>query len=174
MPVCDKCGKESHNLRMCPFCFAEYSQPRGGARQSTGFALSNSALALKLSPPVRWGLLAVIVLLGGWYFFLGRERTIPTGVVVANLVAAPMSRGEAEALLRRVKAEATVEDRGGSLRVSFPAALWPERRAGQLAAAQQYARAVDVVEGRKRDISFFDPSGTLYAKATAEGVVMVK
>jgi hypothetical protein len=159
---------------MCPFCFAEYPQPRGGARQSALAAAGSGALALKLSPPVRWGLLGVIVLFGGWYFLFGRERAIPTGVVVADLVAAPVSRGEAEALLRRVKAEATVEERGGELTVSFPAALWPERRAGQLAAAQQYARAVEVVEGRRRNISFFDPSGTLYAKATAEGVVMVK
>lgn len=174
MPVCDKCGKESHNLRMCPFCFAEYPQPRGGARQSTASAISGGALALKLSPPVRWALLAVIVLVGAWYALSGRERAIPTGVVVADLVAAPMSRGEAESLLRRVKAEATVADRGGEVTVRFPAALWPERRAGQLAAAQQFARAVQVVEGRKRNISFFDPSGTLYAKATAEGVVMVK
>jgi hypothetical protein len=159
---------------MCPFCFAEYPQPRSGARQSTGATVVATASALKLSPAVRWSLLGVIVLFGGWYFLAGRERAIPTGVVVADLVAAPVSRGEAEALLRRVKAEATVEERGGELTVSFPPALWPERRAGQLAAAQQYARAVEVVEGRKRNISFFDPSGTLYAKATSEGVVMLK
>ncbi|MBM3907240.1 MAG: hypothetical protein FJ363_04070 [Gemmatimonadetes bacterium] len=176
MPVCSKCGKESHNQRMCPHCFAEYSPQDRASGRAGGAPASAKQLVAKLpfTPRMRWGLLGVLLASGIWFGFAGREREIPAGEVIENLVAAPMSAGEAEALVRRVRQEAKVETRGEELAVTFPAALWPQQRAGQLAAAQQFARAIEIVEGRKRTISFYDPSGSLYAKADAAGVVMVR
>jgi hypothetical protein len=53
--------------------------------------------------------------------------------------------------------------------------MFPERREGQLALAQQYARADAIVRGRKRAISFLDPDGSLFARADpAKGVAMTR
>jgi hypothetical protein len=127
-----------------------------------------------MSPAVKWGVLALIVAFGIWYFAFGREKSIPVGVVVADVVNAPMSGNEAETVVRRMKETGTVETKGDVLDVTFPAALWPQLRAGQLAAAQRYARAVEMTEGKGRKIAFRDPAGVLYAKADAAGVMLVK
>jgi hypothetical protein len=127
-----------------------------------------------MSPLVKYGMPALIVVFLLWYFVLGAERKIPTGTVMPDIVAIPMTRIQAEALLERMKDATTAGTGGSDIAVTIPRASWPERRAGQLAVAQQYARADEIVNGRKRTISFFDPGGTLYAKADAAGVVMVR
>lgn len=176
MPLCAKCGKESKNLRMCPFCFSEYGLQSAPSRKSSSFLRARDARgnAIPISPKVKWGVVGLIAVFAVGYFFLGRERSIPTGVVLANVVASPMSSGEAAALVKRIKQTAKVETRGTELVVTFPEAIWPQQRAGQLAAAQQYFRAVEIVEGKRRNISFYEPSGALYAKADAAGVVMTR
>ena len=127
-----------------------------------------------LSPVVKWGMPALIVAFGVWYFVFAGERRIPVGVVMPNIVTVPMTQIQAEGLLRRVKETGSVETRGADLAVTFPRAIWPERRDGQLALAQQYARAVEMTEGKKRNIGFYDPAGNLYAKADPTGVMMVR
>lgn len=171
MPTCIKCGKESHNHRVCPFCFTEYPAADAGSHSAKG---ARRGLPITISPPVKWGLAALIGVVAIAYFVVGRERTIPTGEVVENVIAASMSRGEAEALLRRVQETAKVEMRADGLAVTFPATMWPDQRAGQLAAAQQYARAQEIVDGTRRPISFYNPDGQLYAKSDANGVMMMR
>ena len=127
-----------------------------------------------MSSVITLGMPSLIVALAVWYFLFAGERTIPVGVVMPNFVAAPMSRSQAEAFLSRVKETATIETRSGDVTVRFPGKNWPERRDGQLALAQQFARADETVEGRKRTIAFHDPDGNLYAKADAKGVVLVR
>ena len=183
MPICSNCGKESNNVRTCPFCFVEYGPPKDATRGSTtaravpagagGRAGKGTTLA-GLSPAVRWGLPALIVVFGVWYFAFNGERKIPVGVVMPNMVVSPMSRGEAESVLRRLNATSTIAMRGGAMTVTFPKAIWPEHRDGQLALAQQYARADEIVSGSKRSILFHDPDGTPYAKASEAGVLMVR
>ena len=116
----------------------------------------------------------MIVAFSVWYFVFTGEQGIPVGVVVPNILAAPMSRTEAEGYMRRVRETGTIEARGGDVAVTFPAASWPERRDGQLALAQQVARADEIIEGRKRTIAFYDPAGKLYARAEAAGVMLVR
>lgn len=200
MPQCVKCGKESNNLRICPFCHAEYPQPDKGQRatpratfgvvqpRATGATPRASmagipahaagggfkAFISDLSPPVKFGTPGLIVAFAVWYVFLAGERKIPVGVVLPNLVAIPMVPAQADAFLRRMKETAKVEFRGTELAVTFPAANFPERRAGQLALAQQYARADEIAEARKRVIGFYDPSGSIFARADASGVMMVR
>ena len=54
-------------------------------------------------------------------------------------------------------------------------ATFPERRDGQLALAQQYSRADELVFGKKRAITFLDPNGNKFARAEPEkGVVMTR
>ncbi len=194
MPVCPKCDKESNNLRMCPFCHAEYLPPgtgrqsvaqrKTGATPFAGTATVSSTPAAAgrpnfgkkttISPVTKFGLPVLVVVFCVWYFLFAGERRIPVGVVMPNLVNVPMSREQAEGLLKRTNESASVETRGGDLQVTFRAVIWPEQRAGQLALAQQYTRASELVEGKKRNINFLDPSGVLYAKASAVGVMMVK
>jgi hypothetical protein len=176
MPVCTKCGKESHNLHVCPFCFVEYPVLRTatGTLSAARLKAHVSRVTFVVSRRVRWAIVVTCAVFGAWYFFAGRERTIPTGIVTKDVVVAPMSRGEAEVLLRRVRQSGAVVQRGEELEVTFSTSLWPQQRAGQLAVAQQFAHAVEIVEGRRRAISFYTPDGSLFATANADGVVMVK
>jgi len=167
--VCPACGKESKNLRVCAFCQTPF--PTGGAAQA---GAQRSAIA-RLSPAMRWGAIGLLAAITVGYYFVGRERAIPVGVVIANLIAGPMSPGEANVTLNTVNATAQVEVRDGELVVRIAAAKFPERRDGQLALAQQYARADEIVQGRKRAISFLDPGGNRFARADPEkGVAMTR
>jgi len=95
--------------------------------------------------------------------------------VVPNLIPAPMSAAEATNTLNAVNRVSPPEVRAGELVVRFPKATFPERRRGQLALAQQYARADEIVEGRQRAISFLDPDGNRFARAEpAKGVSMTR
>ena len=167
--LCPKCGKESNNVRVCAFCQTPYpvgTSARGG-RPRKAIAISPRALRLGAV-----GLLAVFAV---GYCYVGRERSIPVGVVLPNLIAAAMSPNEASGFLKTVNETAQVEVRDGELNVRIAAATFPERREGQLSLAQQYARADAIVLGRKRAISFLDPTGNRFARADpATGVSMTR
>ena len=195
MPVCSRCGKESKNLRVCPFCHSEYTAddiagrtkpPRASRATPTPFRGTAAVPApgapgrptirrqQAISPVTKIGLPIVIVAFAAWYFLLTGEKKLPTGVVLPYIIAAPMTPTEAQGLLARMTQSAKIETRDGAIAVTFPAAMWPERHDGQLALAQQYARADSLVNGSRRAISFYDPSGNLYAKADAAGVVLTR
>ncbi len=185
MPVCPKCEKESNNLRMCPFCHTEYYPPQRGSRQSVATPRASVASVPAsagrpnfqkkgISPVTKFGMPVLIVGFGVWYFVIAGERRIPVGVVIPNIVNAPMPRMQAEAFLKRINATAKSEVVGDVLVVTFTAAMWPEHREGQIALAQQYARADEIIEGKKRKIDFHDPLGVLTARADLTGVMMVK
>lgn len=179
--LCPKCGKESQNVRVCAHCQTPYPldsvDARGGPRNTRGTASLHRAdprrLIANLSSAQRRGLLGLLAVLAGGYYFATRERAIPTGVAVANLIAAPMSAAEAASTLRTVNENAQVEVRNGELTVRISAATFPQQRAGLLALAQQYARADAIVEGRTRAIRFLDPDGNLFARADVEKGVML-
>ena len=122
-----------------------------------------------------WGVIGVLALLTVAYQFTGRDPAIPVGVVLPNFITAPMSPVEATNTLNAVTGTAPPDVRAGELFVHVPKVSFPERRQGQLALAQQYARADEIVQGRKRAISFLDPDGNLFAKADPErGVSMTR
>jgi hypothetical protein len=122
-----------------------------------------------------WGAVGVLVLLTGIYLFSGRDPSIPAGVVLPNFISAPMSPVEATNTLAAVNGTTTPDVQAGILIVRVPKASFPERRQGQLALAQQYARADEIVLGRKRAISFLDPAGKDFAKADPDkGVSMTR
>lgn len=179
MPHCEKCGKDSKNLRVCPFCFTPYRpQPGSGGRSASararqaagggGFQFAN------LSPAVKFGVPIAIVAFILWFAFSGREPGVPVGVVAPDVITTPMSKGMAEAFVRQINAGAAVERRGSDITITFQAASWPQRKVGQLALAQQYAHAVEIVEGSRRNIKFLNPNGVQFAKADAAGVTMLK
>ncbi len=161
---------------MCPFCHAEYSSPQDAATPATATRSSTrvpGSARKGISPAVKWGMPVLIVAFGVWYFIITGERRFPVGVVVPDIVAAPMGKDRAEALLRQMKQTATVETRDGGIAVTFPKASWPDHRDGQLALAQLYAQADGIMEGKRRAIAFYDPMGTLYAKGDTVGVMLV-
>jgi hypothetical protein len=55
--------------------------------------------------------------------------------------------------------------------VSYAANVFPAQLDGQLALAQQFARADEIVEGRKRRMVFYDPQGRIFARS--DGVLGV-
>lgn len=135
---------------------------------------SNQATA-RSAQVKRWGAIGLLAALTAGYWFATRERVVPVGVVVPNVIAAPMSPLEASNFVNTVNAASQVELRGGVLTVSISAAIFPEQRTGQLALAQQYARADEIVQGKKRAIQFIDPNGNGFAAADpAKGVMMTR
>lgn len=191
--LCPACGKESSNVRVCGFCQTPYptdlpartAAPRqsrataqvqtskevGGGRQpgDPRTAMERRARA------IRWGVIGLLAAFTAGYWFMGRERDIPVGVAMPNLIAAPMSPAEAAAFQKTVNAGAHVEDVKGELLVRLTAATLPQRRDGLLALAQQYARADEIVLRRRRPISFLDPDGNSFAMADPEkGVVLTR
>jgi hypothetical protein len=123
----------------------------------------------------RWVFIGVLAVGTVAAYVFTREPVIPTGVVVPDLIPGPMTPLAAAAILKTVNGSAQVEAHGADLTVKIAAATFPERRDGQLALAQQYARADAIVEGRKRAISFLDPQGTVFARANpATGVSMAR
>lgn len=181
--LCPKCGKESHNVRVCAHCQTPYPidslDPRGAARSARGAASWRRGdprnLIVQLSSAQRWGIIGMLAVVAVGYYVATRERVIPVGVAVPNLIAAPMSPGEAASTLKTVNESSQVEVRDGELSVRIAAAAFPHKREGQLALAQQYARADEIVEGRRRTINFLDPDGNRFARSDLErGVVMTR
>ena len=186
---CPKCGKQSDGVRVCDHCQAPYrSGPsaRASTSRSVGTAKPEHApragrpggargLIERQSRVVLWGFVAVLTALTAGYLYAGRERAVPAGVVLPNFLAAPMSPIEATNTISAVNSAAQVEERNGELNVRVAAVMFPVKRAGQLALAQQYARADEMIEGRKRAIRFLDAAGSSFAKADPEkGVAMTR
>jgi hypothetical protein len=199
---CPKCGKESNNLRVCPYCHEKYpeaeqarpapratfgvAQPVAGRSTSPGMAAipdkpgpgfkANLRTAFTRQPPaVRWSAAAILIAYVGWYVLVGHERSIPANVVLPNVFVAPMAPDQAAAIMRQFASTAQITDAAGGVAVQFPDATFPLKREGQLALAQQYARADEIVQGHKRTIEFRDPGGQTFARAdAAKGVMMVR
>lgn len=191
--LCPKCGKESNNIRVCAFCQTPYptdgSAQAGTSRSTRAVASPRTSKATpsgglagdlrnamaRLSRAKRWGAIGLLTAFTVGYYIVGRERVIPVGVVVPNLIPGPMSPNDAIGTLNAVNGTAQVEVRNGELIVRITASAFPQRRDGQLALAQQYARADEIVQGRKRAISFLDPDGNRFARADpAKGVAMTR
>ena len=191
--LCPKCGKESNNLRICAFCQTPYptdgsaqaatpsstrtvaSPPASRETPSRGLGVDPRKAIARRARAKRWGAIGLLAVFAVGYYVVERERVIPVGVAIPNLIAGPMSPGEATAILRTVNGTAQVEMRDGELTVRIAVATFPERRDGQLALAQQYARADGIVQGRKRAITFLDPDGNRFARADPErGVAMTR
>ena len=189
--LCPKCGKESNNLRVCAFCHTPYPTdeaaraptPRftrsvatsGDSRATTSRAMGDPRIAMRRSRIRRRVGIGLLAAFTAGFYFMTRERVIPVGVAVPNLIAAPMSPLEAASLLKTAERTSVVEMHDRELTVRVGAATFPERRDGQLAFAQQYARADELVQRRKRAISFVDPTGNRFARADPEkGVVLTR
>lgn len=129
----------------------------------------------RVTPAQRWVFIGLLAVLTFGYYFGTRERVIPVGVAIPNLIDAPMSPAEAAGTLRTININSQVEVRDGELSVRIAPAAFPQKREGQLALAQQYARADEIVEGRKRAINFLDPDGNRFARSDPEkGVAMTR
>jgi len=180
--LCPKCGKESNNRRVCGVCHTPYptasveqTGPRRGRRTAGSTRASNQdrsggviAFLGRQSRAKLWAAVTVLVALTVVYYLRGRDRDIPAGVVMPSMISASMSLTEATNTLNEVNGTAKVEERGGTLTVRIPAAMWPDRRVGQLKLAQEYARADEIVQARKRVIRFLDADGNEFARSDPE------
>lgn len=191
---CNACDKESNNQRVCPYCFTPYPAAGGaktGGRGSTSARAvpdtgtsATQALApikaafLKQTPLVRFSLVGIVAVLLLWTFTGGsddRGVDLSPGSVPSNIIATPMQREEALALIKRTRETALVDMQADEVYVSYPAATFPLLPEGQIALAQQFARADEIVEGKKRRIYFHNPSGKVFAQSDGvTGVTVVK
>ena len=195
--VCTTCSKESSNRRVCPFCQTPYpsdasaarrtgagtrqtgsvttqAAPRGGAGALRSNAARAGGFIMRQSPIVRWSGLGIIVMILVWNLADSRSArvTSPPGTVPANIITAEMSRDEAIALIKQTREQAVVESNADELFVSYAAATFPVQPEGQLALVQQFTRADELIESRKRRITFYDPQGRVFAKS--DGLLGVK
>jgi len=195
--LCAVCEKESKNLRVCPYCFTPYAtEPAPGKRASTrtqpvagkGAKSMFSEISAQVkpraellwtkfrrqSPLVRYtvgGIVTVLFLM----WVTSDEPKFEAGVVQSDIIATPLQRDEALAIVRQTRESAIVDIQQDEVFVSYPAATFPVLEEGQLALVQLFTRADEILEGRKRRIFFYNPNGKLFAQADGvRGVVLVK
>lgn len=197
--LCAVCNKESKNLRVCPFCYTPYpSEPVSGAskRASTRMSPTPAAPAQspltaivdqvtaqakrlwanfrKQTPLAQYSAAGIGLVLVLWWL-TRPEPEFDAGVVQSAVIATPLQRDEALALIRQTRERAVVDVQQDEVFVSYPAATFPVLEAGQLALVQQFTSADEIVEGRKRRIYFYNPNGKLFAQSDGlRGVVLVK
>ena len=188
MPMlCPSCGKESNNLRVCAFCQTPYPTDRASQGATPRFTRAVGAPGAQASgdPRIamarrsrtrRWTGIGVLAAFTIGYYFVTRDPVIRVGVPMANLIKIPMSANDAARMIKSFESSTQVDPRpGAAVTVRVPEKSFPERRDGQLALAQQYARADEMVNGRKRLINFIDPNGLPFAMADpATGVVLTR
>ena len=150
-------------------------QPPAAAAGIGGALGQARALFMKQTALVRFSAVGIAIVLVVWIFTGGeQQRTFEAGTVPSNIIASPMQRQEAIALLKRTRETALVDMQSDEVFVSYPAATFPILEEGQIALAQQFARADEIVEGRKRRIFFYSPSGRLFAQSDGVTGVTVK
>lgn len=199
--LCTACNRESKNQRVCPYCFTPYptepasakrpastrsSHTATGASGSLGAALGRVvenltallqrgwAFYRKQTPVVRYASAAILAVLVLWWA-TSEEPQFEAGVVQSDIIATPLQRDEALAIIKQTRESAIVDVQQDEVFVSYPASTFPVREDGQLALAQQFARADEIVEGRKRRIYFYNPNGKLFAQADGvRGVLLVR
>lgn len=201
--VCNKESNNRRVCPYCftpyPADAPESRQSTGASRPSTGASKANWSgdrapspaaegglggaidsvreLFMRQSPMVRWsvvGIAAVVVL---WLTVGGGSgaKTYEGGTVPSNIIATPMQREEAIALIKYTRETALVDTQADEVFVSYPAATFPLLEEGQVALAQQFARADEIVEGRRRRIFFYNPSGRIFAQSDGvTGVTVIK
>lgn len=196
--LCAVCNKESKNLRVCPFCFTPYpAEPvTGPGKRSTGRSQhppSNASSPLgdalapitdrvqagwakfrKQTPLVQFSAAGIVLVLFLWWT-TGDEPEFEAGVVQSNVIATPLQRDEALAVIKQTRETALVDIQQDEVFVTYPAATFPVLEAGQLALVQTFTSADEIVEGRKRRIYFYNPNGKMFAQADGvRGVVLVR
>lgn len=203
--LCTACNRESKNQRVCPYCFTPYPTESPSAKRpssarpspnaagapsaaggSVGAALGSLvenltallqrgwAFYRKQTPTVRYVSAAILAVLILWWATSDEPQFEP-GVVQSDIIATPLQRDEALAIIKQTRESAIVDVQQDEVFVSYPAATFPVREDGQLALAQQFARADEIVEGRKRRIYFYNPNGKLFAQADGvRGVLLVR
>lgn len=191
--LCTTCNRESKNLRVCPYCFTPYPPEAIAAARRTphrsgttgditpvvkaaatdGWQRASAWMVRQpLSLRIAGGTLVLAVLL--WLIVPGEQVDRPV-VLPSDITATPMQRAEAEALLRQTRQNALVDVQQDEVFVSYPEATFPALEAGRLALAREFAQADEIVEGRKRRINFYDPSGKLFAQSDAiEGLRIIR
>lgn len=197
--LCTVCNKESKNLRVCPFCYTPYpSEPVTGAGRRSSTRMSPVAAApgkspvsaildqakgqasrgwgffRKQSPLVQFSAAGIVLVIFLWWA-TSEEPQFEAGVVQSAIIATPLQRDEAIALIKQTRERAVVDIQQDEVFVSYQAATFPLLEAGQLALVQQFTSADEIVEGRKRRIFFYNPNGKLFAQADGiRGVVLVR
>lgn len=152
--------------------------PSPAAEGGIGGAIERvRALFMRQTPVVRWSVAGIAAVFVIWMIVGGGngEKTYAGGSVPSNIIATPMQREEAIALVKYTRETALVDTQADEVFVSYPAATFPLLEEGQVALAQQFARADEIVEGRKRRIFFYNPSGRIFAQSDGvTGVTVIK
>ncbi len=195
--ICSACNKESNNRRVCPYCFTPYPAEGPQSRGSTSMgrpsgtnAKGGAAEGFSLGPlepvrvwfgqqtaVVRFSAIGIVVVGSLWMFTGGDEVPASTSpaTVPVNAAPLPMTREEAVALIKHTRESALVDEQSDEVAVSYPAATFPVQPEGQVMLAMRFARADELVIGRKRRIFFHSPSGRMFAQSDAvTGLTVVK
>ncbi len=126
------------------------------------------------TPLVQFSAAGIALVLVLWWA-TREEPQFEAGVVPSDIIATPMQREEAVALIKHTRGTAIVDIQQDEVFVTYQPQAFPVREDGQLALAQQFARADEIVEGRKRRIFFYNPNGKQFAQADGvRGVILVK
>lgn len=199
---CATCGRDSTNRRVCPYCFTPYPPPddaqslrRGPSTRpssesprpsSEGKSLTETlehaardskAFFMKQTPIVRWSAAGIAVVLLLW-MFIGSDappRPAPdAGMTKLEGELPPMSRNQALGVIQQTRNTALVETHSDEVFVNYSAATFPLREDGQAMLVRQFVAADEIVEGKKRRIFFYSPSGRMFAQSDGVTGVTIK
>lgn len=137
-------------------------------RNQSAAADPNAAPAGPITPLIKWMAAGIAAILLLWLLTSQPSEADngPAGTVAA-FDQTPMTREQALAILKQTRESALVETQAEEVFVSFAAASFPLETEGQVALVRRYVRADEVVEGRKRRIYFYGPSGKKIAQSDA-------
>lgn len=201
---CATCGKDSTNRRVCPYCFTPYpdaEEPRTGATRRPSAAVQRPSAAgprhttgstaavpkpappggigawvMRQTPLVRFSGAGILLVLLLWAFTGAPDEAPSTrrGEPVP-VDTSPMTPEEARALIATTRERALVETQADEVYVSYSAGAFPVDQEGQLALVRRFARADEVLEGRRRRIFFYGPNGRMFAQSDAvTGLTLVR
>jgi hypothetical protein len=135
---------------------------------------------MRQTPIVRWTGAGIVLLLLLWAFTGGDDTTAAAnpmtapGEAVGGEALPPITREDALAHIAQTRGTALVEVQSDEVFVSFAAANFPLDEPGQVLLVRRFAQADEVVEGRRRRIYFYNPTGRLFAQSDAVTGVTLK
>lgn len=154
----------------------------GGLRETLEHAVRDTrAFVMRQTPIVRWAGAGILIMLLLWAFTGGEDGTASAtdpmavaGEPVDGEELPPITREDALAHIAATRGSALVEVNSDEVFVSFAAAGFPLDEAGQVLLVRRFAQADEVVEGRRRRIYFYNPTGRLFAQSDAVTGVTIR
>ena len=180
----DESGEKNASKRASPPPIVTPRPPANSGTANDSLAANARERFMRQTPIVRWSAVGIFLVFAFWVFSGGDEAATAAGSAAGSAAGGttsaaapalpPMTVDQARAHIAQTRGTALVETNGDEVFVSFTAAAFPLRDDGQRALVERFSQADELVEGRKRRISFYNPNGRLFAQTDGAGNLILK